>query len=72
MPMHAPPHVLRLFDCLTEQLAVYREALPFYEVLRRHAIGMDPLNPGSYNFNTRLTPSPLIIYYTPLLHPGRS
>ena len=30
-----------------DQLAVYREALPFYDLLRRHAIGADPLNPGS-------------------------
>ena len=29
------------------QLAAYRECLPFYELLRRHAIGVHPLNPGS-------------------------
>ena len=39
-----------------EQLAVYREALPFYEVLRRHALGMDPLNPGS-SVNTLYWPA---------------
>jgi hypothetical protein len=36
------------YPCLTaDQVAVYREALPFYDVLRRHALGVDPLNPGS-------------------------
>jgi len=30
-----------------EMLAVYREAAPFYEILRRHAIGVHPLCPGS-------------------------
>ena len=29
------------------QLSVYRECLPFYQLLRRHAIGNDMLNPGS-------------------------
>ena len=27
--------------------SIYRECLPFYTTLRRHAIGVDPLNPGS-------------------------
>lgn len=40
----------RSFDA--EQLALYRESLPFYELLRRKAIGVDPINPGSSN--TRL------------------
>jgi hypothetical protein len=30
-----------------EQVEVYRDALPFYESLRRHAIGFDSLNPGN-------------------------
>lgn len=30
-----------------EQLELYREALPFYELLARRAIGRDSLNPGS-------------------------
>jgi hypothetical protein len=30
-----------------EQLELYREVLPFYDLLRRRAIGVDPLNPGS-------------------------
>jgi branched-subunit amino acid aminotransferase/4-amino-4-deoxychorismate lyase len=29
-----------------EQLAIYREMIPFYNILRRHAIGVDRLNPG--------------------------
>lgn len=32
-----------------DQLALYREAMPFYNLLRRKAIGVDPLNPGSSN-----------------------
>lgn len=39
---------IQIYPTLTaEQLEVYREALPFYLMLRRHAIGVDPLNPGS-------------------------
>jgi hypothetical protein len=30
-----------------EQLELYREALPFYELLARRAIGRESLNPGS-------------------------
>ena len=30
-----------------EQLELYREALPFYELLSRRAIGREALNPGS-------------------------
>ena len=30
-----------------EQLDLYREALPFFDLLSRKAIGRDPLNPGS-------------------------
>jgi hypothetical protein len=30
-----------------EQICVYRDALPFYESLRRYAIGFDSLNPGN-------------------------
>jgi len=30
-----------------EQLELYREALPFYELLARKAIGRESLNPGS-------------------------
>lgn len=30
-----------------EQIEIYRETLPFYDTLRRHAIGMQPINPGS-------------------------
>lgn len=30
-----------------EQVQLYREVLPFYELLRAHAIGVDPLSPGS-------------------------
>lgn len=32
------------------QLAVYREAIPFYQILKRHAIGHSPLNPGSSTY----------------------
>lgn len=28
------------------QMSVYREALPFFNFLQRHAIGIDPLSPG--------------------------
>eukprot|EP00596_Hydrurales_sp_CCMP1899_P002273 CAMPEP_0119034200 /NCGR_PEP_ID=MMETSP1177-20130426/1215_1 /TAXON_ID=2985 /ORGANISM="Ochromonas sp, Strain CCMP1899" /LENGTH=505 /DNA_ID=CAMNT_0006991479 /DNA_START=370 /DNA_END=1887 /DNA_ORIENTATION=+ len=34
-----------VFDA--EQICVYRDALPFYESLRRYSIGFDSLNPGS-------------------------
>lgn len=38
----------KAFPPLTpEMLAVYREAAPFYEIMRRHAIGVHPLCPGS-------------------------
>lgn len=30
-----------------EQVQLYREVLPFYDLLRAHAIGVDPLSPGS-------------------------
>lgn len=30
-----------------EQIQLYREVLPFYDLLRAHAIGVDPLSPGS-------------------------
>lgn len=30
-----------------EQLSLYRDALPFYDALHRHAIGVDKLNPGT-------------------------
>mmetsp|Transcript_10578 Transcript_10578/g.17246 ORF Transcript_10578/g.17246 Transcript_10578/m.17246 type:complete len:670 (-) Transcript_10578:128-2137(-) len=30
-----------------EQRLLYREVLPFYEILRSNALGVDPLNPGS-------------------------
>lgn len=30
-----------------EQVELYREVLPFYDLLRRRAIGVDPLSPGS-------------------------
>jgi hypothetical protein len=31
-----------------DRLEMYRESLPFYNVLRSHAIGIDYLNPGSF------------------------
>jgi hypothetical protein len=34
-----------VFDA--EQICVYRDALPFYESLRRYSIGFDSLNPGN-------------------------
>lgn len=30
-----------------DDLELYREALPFYQLLKRKALGQDPLNPGS-------------------------
>jgi len=38
------------------QLASYRECLPFYELLRRNAIGVHPLNPGSSSSDLYLNP----------------
>eukprot|EP01034_Spumella_vulgaris_P029267 gene29267-36288_t len=38
----------------SSQVELYRESLPFYDLLRRKAIGRDPLNPGS-SINTMLT-----------------
>lgn len=32
---------------LHDDIELLREALPFYDLLRRHAIGVNPLNPGS-------------------------
>jgi hypothetical protein len=33
------------------QMSVYREALPFFNFLQRHAIGIDPLSPGDSSIN---------------------
>lgn len=36
------------YPCLSPEAAsIYRECLPFYSLLRQHALGVDPLNPGS-------------------------
>jgi len=42
-----------------EKLSLYRECLPFYELLRRHALGLHPLNPGSSVLPARLLYLPL-------------
>lgn len=42
------PHAIKVTSALSaEQIQLYREVLPFYDLLRSHAIGVDPLSPGS-------------------------
>jgi hypothetical protein len=48
VPAPAAKGGLKITAALTaEQLELYREVLPFYDLLRRRAIGVDPLSPGS-------------------------
>ncbi len=38
----------------SEQMCLYKDSMPFYELLRRHALGVNPLNPGSSVLPARL------------------
>lgn len=48
------------FETLSkDQMSVYRDSLPFFELMNRHAIGIDPLCPGTSFPANHLTMSPL-------------
>ena len=54
----------------TEQLELYREILPFYELLHRRAVGVDPLSPGSSVQPKPRPASTSIVDHGLILHTG--